>query len=150
LHPEGVVVNALKDRGFLVDSGVTFDIEGERETDIFCWLDGHLFVFECKNSFHPCSEHELRTSYERIKEGEEQLDIRDRWLTQTDNQVKLYKRLGWDVPATEHIHTGIITANQLFTGFRKGQHPARQAFELINVIRRGSSVVPMGSSLDDF
>jgi len=144
---QDAVVEALRASGFLVEPGFTFDIEGERETDILCWRDGHLFVFECKNSFHPCSAHELRTSYERIKEGEEQLDIRNRWLKHPDNQANLYRRLGWNVPVTEHIHTGIITANRLFTGFQKGQHPVRQAFELINVISRGMINRPDGSSL---
>ncbi|CAM2184518.1 NERD domain-containing protein [Burkholderia latens] len=144
---EDAVVEALKDNGFLVEQGLIYDIEGERETDILCWREGHLFVFECKNSFHPCSAHELRTSYERIKEGEEQLDIRKRWLKQSENQDKLYRRLGWNVPTTEHVHTGIITANRMFSGLKKGDHPVRQAFELINVIRRGVIGRPDGTDL---
>ncbi|KHJ61711.1 hypothetical protein [Burkholderia glumae] len=144
---EGAVVEALKDNGFLVEQGLIYDIDEERETDIICWREGHLFIFECKNSFHPCSAHELRTSYERIKEGEEQLDIRKRWLKQSENQDKLYRRLGWNVPTTEHVHTGIITANRMFSGLKKGDHPVRQAFELINVIRRGVIGRPDGTDL---
>lgn len=144
---EEAVVEALEDNGFLVEQGFIYDIDGERETDILCWREGHLFVFECKNSFHPCSAHELRTSYERIKEGEEQLDIRMRWLKQSENQDKLYRRLGWNVPTTDHVHTCIITANRMFSGLKKGDHPVRQAFELINVIRRGVIGCPDGTDL---
>jgi hypothetical protein len=144
---QDAVVEALEECGFLVKPNLKYDVEGDRETDILCWRDGHLFVFECKNSFHPCSAHELRTSYERIKEAEEQLDIWDKWLRHPDNQTDLYRRLEWNVPSTEYIHTGIITANRLFTGFQKGLHPVRQAFELINVIGRGMINRPDGSSL---
>ncbi|ELH4198006.1 hypothetical protein V9K10_003672 [Vibrio cholerae] len=131
------VANALREAGFKVKEEFTYNINGKRETDIFCWLDGRLFVFECKNSYHPCSAHELKTSYEHIKKAEEQLDIRLDWLKNAENQAMLFDALGWDVPTTQYIHTGIITANRLFTGYTKGVHPVRQAHEFINVISRG-------------
>lgn len=135
---QNAVMNVLIGGGFKVKTEFTFNINGKRETDIFCWLDGHLFVFECKNSFHPCSAHELRTSYEHIKKAENQLDIRLNWLKTPENQAKLLLALGWNVPITKNIHTGIITANRLFTGYTKGVHPVRQAHEFINVIQRGA------------
>ncbi|MBW8185508.1 hypothetical protein [Shewanella nanhaiensis] len=134
---QNAVAIALRETGFRVKEEFDFNINGMRETDIFCWLDGHLFVFECKNSYHPCSAHELKTSYEHIKKAEEQLDIRLNWLKTPENQAKLFMALGWDIPITKYIHTGVVTANRLFTGYTKGDHPVRQAHELINVILRG-------------
>lgn len=131
------VADALKEAGFTVRVGFNFDIDGKRETDIFCWRDDVLFVFECKNAYHPCSAHELRTSFEHLKTAEEQLGIRLDWLKRLGQQEKLFSALGWEVAPTPRIHTGIITANRAFTGYRMGLHPVRQAYEFINVLLRG-------------
>lgn len=134
---QNAVVEALTQANFLVRANFTFNISGARETDILCIRDGYIFVFECKNSYHPCSPHELRTSYEHLKTAEKQLSIRKAWLRKEDNQKKLLKWLGWDVSPTASVHTGIITANRLFNGFSMDGHPVRQAHELINVLLRG-------------
>lgn len=131
------VIEALRNADFMVRSNFQFNIKGKRETDIICWRDGHLFVFECKNAFHPCSAHEIRTSYEHLRTGKAQLDIRLTWLKDEENQKRLLKWLGWDVPVTNDVHTGIITANRVFNGYSMERHPVRQAHELINVIARG-------------
>lgn len=132
-----MVFQALKDAGFKVRENFEFDIAGKRETDIVCWRDGFLFIFECKNSFHPCSAHETRTSYEHLRTAEDQLDIRLDWFKVKGNQERLLRWLDWDVPVTNEVHTGIITANRVFNGYTMGQHPVRQAHELINVVKRG-------------
>jgi hypothetical protein len=132
------VVAALEKSGFKVRSGFTTRIAGEkRETDIFAWRDGNLFIFECKNAYHPCSPHEMRNSFEHIKKGREQLDIRLEWLQNSSHQAALFKALGWDIPPTNEIHTGIVIANRVFSGSMQGRHPVRQAHELINVVLRG-------------
>jgi hypothetical protein len=55
----------------------------------------------------------------------------------TANQEMLLKWLGWDIPATADVHTGVITANRVFNGYTMGGHPVRQAHELINVVAGG-------------
>jgi len=134
---QAAVVSALREAGFLVDSSVDFNINGRRETDIFCYRDGVLFVFECKNGYHPCSPHELRNTYDLIVTSERQLDIRAAWLAECANQAKLFVKLGWTVPPTSRVYTCCITANRLLSGYRMGSHPVRQAHEFINVVRNG-------------
>lgn len=134
---EQAVVQALADAGFNVKANFEYDMGGSRETDVLCWRDGHLFVFECKNPYHPCSAHELCTSYGHIKTAKDQLDVRLPWLKDLSNQAKLLKWLGWDVAPSDSVHTGIVTGNRIFTGYRMGDHPVRQAHELINVVLRG-------------
>lgn len=128
---------ALRSAGFLVRESFDFNIKGKRETDIFCYRDGVLLVIECKNAYHPCSPHELRNSYDRVMEAKEQLDIRAQWLTEPSNQMRLFKALGWDVPAPASVRTCVVTANRVFSGYHCGAHPVRQAHELINVLLRG-------------
>ncbi|HHJ0101823.1 TPA: hypothetical protein ACQD71_004012 [Yersinia enterocolitica] len=143
---QNCVIDALKRSGFEVYHEFTYDIFGKRETDILCWKEDMLFIFECKNSFHPCSTHELRTSYEHIKKAKEQLDIRLEWVKDTVNQSKLFKYLGMDVPVTNNIYTGIITANRMFSGYKIGVHPVRHAHELINVLLNGVIHINNGDS----
>jgi len=131
------VAAALREAGFLVRESFEFNISGRRETDIFCYRDGVLFVLECKNAYHPCSPHELRNSHDMILKGEEQLDIRARWLAEPGNQARLFKELGWDASVPARVRTCVVTANRLFSGYRCGAHPVRQAHELINVLVRG-------------
>ena len=131
------VVQTLQNAGFEVRSEFIFNIEGKRETDILCWHDNNLFIFECKHSYHPCSPHELRTSYGHLKTARKQLDIRLKWIRNLKNQKKLLDNLKLNVPPTQNIYTGIVTGNRMFSGYSMGSHPVRQAHELINVIARG-------------
>jgi hypothetical protein len=131
------VAAALRDAGFLVRESFLFNINGERETDIFCYRDGVLVVIECKNAYHPCSPHELRNSYDLVLTAEDQLDIRAQWLTEPNNQIRLFKALDWKVDMPARVATCVVTANRAFSGYRRGSHPVRQAHELINVLVRG-------------
>jgi len=135
---QAAVVSTLRSAGFLVEDSVVFNIQGKRETDIFCYRDGVLFVFECKNAYLPCSPHELRNSYDLIVTSEKQLQIRADWLADHNNQSKLFAKLGWNLQPTTRVYTCAITANRLFSGYRMGAHPVRQAHELMNVVRSGS------------
>lgn len=131
------VAAALRAASFLVRENLMFNINGRRETDIFCYRDGVLFVIECKNAYHPCSPHELRNSYDLILKAEEQLSIRAQWLSEPDNQMRLFKALGWEAVAPARVRTCVVTANRALSGYRCGAHPVRQAHELINVLVRG-------------
>lgn len=131
------VAAALRAAGFLVRESFIFNINGRRETDIFCYRDGVLFVIECKNAYHPCSPHELRNSYDLVLKAEAQLDIRANWLAEPSNQMRLFNALGWESAAPARVRTCVVTANRSFSGYRCGAHPVRQAHELINVLARG-------------
>jgi len=135
---QAAVASMLRTAGFLVEENVDFNISGRRETDIFCYRDGVMFAFECKNGYHPCSPQELRNSYDLIVTAEKQLDIRAAWLADFGNQAKLLAKLGWKVPTTSRVYTCTITTNRLFSGYRMGAHPVRQAHEFINVVQNGS------------
>jgi hypothetical protein len=136
---EATVVEALQRAGFTTERNFIFNIAGrKRETDIFAWRDGNLFVFECKNAFHPCNPHELRNSFDHVEKAEEQLDIRLVWLQDDSNQTRLFEAMGWKVQSTRQIYTAVVTANRAFSGYKKGKHPVRQAHELINVLLRGT------------
>lgn len=133
------VVEAFACVGFKVRSDFKIRAGGKSmELDIVAWRDSALFLFECKNAYHPCSPHEMRNSFDAIRDGRDQLDIRGQLFRDPLHQAALFAKLGWDVPPTEQVHTGIIIANRIFHGARFNGHPVRQAHELINVLRNGT------------
>lgn len=132
------VTNALRSAGFEVKSDVKAKVAGQPlELDIVARRDGALFLFECKNAYHPVSVHEMRNSWDHIRSARKQLDKRHEMLTVQANQAQLFRRLGWkaDVPCS--VHTGIVVANRVFHGASLNGHPIRQAHELINVLSSG-------------
>lgn len=142
------IAKELCKAGFKVEENVNFKIDGKDcETDIVCWKDGHLFVFECKNPYHPCNSHELRNSFGHIEKGREQLDLRLTWLKNLENQEKLFGKLGWDTVPTESIHTSIISGNRLLHGLCTGSHPVRQGHEFINVLSKGTITYPISDEV---
>lgn len=132
------VAKELKNTGFIVLKEFNFKMGKKVETDILCFKDGHLFIFECKHSYHPCSTHELRTSYDLINKAAKQLSYRKEWLSDERNQKQLFEHFNLKCEPTKNIHTAIITANRMFSGYNAESNPVRQAHEFINVIKSGN------------
>jgi len=134
---EVAVATALREAGFLVERNFNHAFRENCETDMLAWRNGDLFVFECKNPYLPCSAHEMRNTYGHLEKAEYQLDRRLEYLRDLNFQQSLFDKLGWDCKPTPNIHSAIINANRVFSGYTIGQHPVRQAHEFINVISRG-------------
>ncbi len=107
------------------------------ELDVLALIDKKLFVFECKNSLHPCSPYELRTSYDYIKKAGSQLSrfknlfkkstFRDYMGTLID--IKISKEI--------KIVTCIAMGNRMFSGWEERGHQVRPVHELCNIIDSG-------------
>ena len=135
------VSSALRSAGFLVRTDFETKVAGKKlELDIVAWRDGSLFLFECKNAYHPVSIHETRNSWDHIRSASKQLDKRREVFVEAANQVLLFRKLGWEVEPSCDVHTGIIIANRVFHGASVNGHPVRQAHELINVLTTGRIV----------
>lgn len=135
------VTVALRSAGFEVGTDFKAKIAGEKlELDIVARRDTSLFLFECKNAYHPVSVHEMRNSWDHIRTARKQLDKRRDILEEPANQSKLFQRLGWEVGSKCEVHSGIVIANRVFHGANLNGHPIRQAHELINVLTRGRIV----------
>lgn len=133
------VIEALIARGFKVGRDVELRAGGKHvELDVVAWRDDVLFLFECKNAYHPCSPHEMRNSFEHIRVARDQLDVRRDLFREPRNQVALFAKLGWAVAPTTDLHTGIVTSNRVFHGATFTGHPVRHAYELINILLRGT------------
>ena len=135
------LMHALQLAGFMVKSDFKVTVGGRKlELDIVALRDGSLFLFECKNAYHPCSVHEMRNSWDHIRSARKQLDIRRELLVDASNQKQLFGKLDWNVETLVEVHTGIVIANRVFHGAILNGHPVRQAHELINVLTTGRLV----------
>lgn len=71
-HPEGdgLIAQRLRDeflkQGFLAWSDISYRHGVEGDCDVVALHGEYLFIFECKNSLHPCSAAELRTSFDYL------------------------------------------------------------------------------------
>ncbi|TQL81040.1 hypothetical protein [Delftia sp. HK171] len=134
--------DALHRAGFLVDEEVDTGTKNNKlEVDVLAYREGHLFIFECKNSFHPCNVYEMRTSYDHVVHAADQLTKRKAWLLDHANQRRVFDRIKWNVTATDQVHTCIAIGNRVFNGYDCEGHPVRQMHELLNVILRGKAVI---------
>jgi hypothetical protein len=132
------LMDALQDAKFLVKEEFDPGTEADpREIDLIAYKDGHLFIIECKNSFHPCNVYERRTTYDYLKYASHQLNLRKSWLSDLEKQSLAFQQLGWEVPVTTNIHTCIALGNRVFNGLVQDGHPVRSVHELLNVLLRG-------------
>jgi len=132
------IADALSGQGFQVAQELTLMYQHkEMETDIVAFKDGELFLFECKNMYHPCNAHEMRNSFDHIGYGAHQLDVRKAWLSSVGEQKRLLAAAGFDDQPVKAIHTCVAVASRVFNGYTMGEHPVRQGHELINTIRAG-------------
>lgn len=136
------LIARLESKGFQVELEC-FLYGSSLETDILAFKDGYIFLFECKNSYHPCNVHEMRTSFEHLKKGLDQVEIRRKWLENENNQKELYSRLGWEGQYSQVISC-IVTSNRIFHGYESDNIYVRHAHEIINILNNG--VVKLGSS----
>lgn len=136
------LAKALTSQGFSVACEVKRFVDGRYlEVDILALLDGHLIIFECKNSFHPCSPQEMRTNYDHILKGGKQLSRALAWIKVPGVQESLFKTLGWPVQELKSVKTCIVTANRIFNGYSIDGHPVRQAHEMHNFLNEGKIVL---------
>lgn len=133
-----LVAEHLKRREFLVVSELERKIDGKLvEFDILAYREGTMLVFECKNSFFPCSAHEMRTSWDHVESAARQLSERCALLGNAAYQKLVVSSLGWHGVSVSQLYSAIITGNRIFHGLKIEGHPVRQARELINVLDKG-------------
>lgn len=135
---QAAVAQALRDSGFKVGEEVLDSKKSKTgDTDLIAYRDGVLYLFECKNAYHPCNPHEMRNSYDHIRKAGKQLTLRQQKFGETAYQTKVWQQLNWDVPPPLKINTAVLIANRVFTGANIEGHPVRQAHEFINVVAHG-------------
>lgn len=121
-----------------VEKGFETTLGGKHfELDVVARMDDHLFIFECKHPLVPCNAFELRTSFNHVKKGSDQLSKTVQLLSEEKHEHELYRRLGWNCGPAQNISTCIVSCNGMFSGFRADGNPVRRMHELCNYIETG-------------
>lgn len=131
------VLKALRDKGFKAQSDFHF---GKDEVDVTAVHGEHLFLFECKNPYHPVNDFELRNTYAHLEKGFAQIEnfknrFRDR---QVLNQFLL--KLKIDPKKIKKIYYGVINANRALSGLTRNGIRVFHANELISFISSGEII----------
>ncbi|WP_339651947.1 hypothetical protein, partial [Halopseudomonas pelagia] len=127
----------LAGQGFKVRNDFHF---GEDEVDIAAVHGEHLFLFECKNPYHPVDDFELRNTYAHLIKGFSQLDkLKHRF---SDPQVfnQFLRNLKVEPQPVKTTHYGVINANRALSGFTKNGIRVFHANELMNFISSGKII----------
>ncbi|ASY76833.1 hypothetical protein [Pectobacterium polaris] len=128
------IKNSFQKAGFYVKSDFKY---GKDEIDILAFLDDSLFIFECKNPYHPVNSFELRNTYGHILKGFDQINKFKGILSSEASLKQLLSNAGIDFNKVNNIHYGIINANRALYGMTKDNVKVYHANELMNFIETG-------------
>lgn len=136
---EKQLVRAFTQAKHLADSSIKLRSGGNvvAEIDVAALINDTLLILECKDPLLPCSMFELRTSLDHCEKAAEQLDRNLVVLEQASQREYLLSRLGATGQSVNHVVTGIVAGNRLFTGTRIGAHLVTSPGNLMNLIRSG-------------
>ena len=132
------VANAFKSQGFQVASDFKFS---QDEIDIVAYKNNHMFLFECKNPYHPVNDHELRNTYDHVCKAFKQIEKFKGILNDINKYKSFCQKLGFDISCDTVVHYGVINANRALAGYKKGGVRVLHANELVNFITTGRIVI---------
>lgn len=129
---------SIKPISSFFEKDISYSFNGQSgEIDVIAVIDNYLFVFECKNSLHPTSPFELRTSYDYIRKGAKQLtNFRNFWKEQSFKDY-LSSKIRFNSSLPSELYTCIITGNRMFSGWREQGHSIRPIYEFRNIVQSG-------------
>jgi hypothetical protein len=135
---EPAVARIFQRIGASTASGITYDFQGERgEIDVLAYLDGILFVIECKNSLRPASPFEFRTTLDHVQKGAAQLTRFCELLKTPEFLAYFANRSAFSITNGTQIVTCIVTGNRMMSGAIIDGHPVRRLYELDGFLSNG-------------
>lgn len=135
-HMVALLEKNFKNRDFIVKTDFNF---ASFELDFIALKDNTLFIFECKNPYHPTNNHELRNTYDHIEHAFFQLKRAKFELEDSAKLKQLFEQLGWSnyYNTKINIHYGICNANRMLVGYSKNDVHVHHAHQLINLLKTG-------------
>lgn len=133
-HMVKKISEAMQSKGFTIFPDFKFGVD---EVDVVAVMDEDLFLFECKNPYHPVNEFELRNTHSHIVKGFSQLEnMKQRFSDQLVFEQFL-KNLSIPVRSIKNVRYGVINANRALSGWGKNGIKVFHANEFINLILTG-------------
>lgn len=107
------------------------------DIDLFTIYENTLFLFECKQSLHPTSNYDLRTTYDYIRKAEKQLDYLNQEFKNGNLIDILEAKFEIDLKKITNVVSCIVLSNRLFNG-NAFKYPIRYLFEIDNFLNEGT------------
>lgn len=134
---------AFEAQGFKVKKDFEFG-KNQTEIDLVVYKDKELFLFECKNPYHPTSDFELRNTYDHIKKAFLQVEKFKSIITDINlfkNFIRELNKFGFNINLNNvNVNYGIINANRALTGFSENDVRVYHANELVNFLNEGKFI----------
>lgn len=132
------MIETIKEKLLEANFSVFTDIKfGKYDIDIIAKYNNEIFIFECKNSYHPTNEYELRNTFEHLRKAEKQLNNLKYKLQDISTRKNLANNLNTSFYKC-NFNFAIISSNRLLNGFKMKNFTCLYAQELINCISDGS------------
>jgi hypothetical protein len=110
------------------------------EIDVLGIKDNNLFIFEVKNSLLPCNPAELRTSFDHIQHGVNQLcQVKELITNNDDFYAKFMRRISSF--SRNNVYLCIIFGNRLFSGYRYRGIPIYSVYSILNFLTTGKAFI---------
>tara|TARA_R110001583_G_scaffold49116_1_gene153840 strand:- start:15253 stop:17427 length:2175 start_codon:yes stop_codon:yes gene_type:complete len=130
--------NAFSNRGFTVQHDFKF---GAIEIDIAAVYGENLFLFECKNPYHPVNDFELRNTYAHLVKGFTQIKKFQERFEDRQSLDQFLRNMNIEPDSIKNIHYGIINANRALASLSKNGIKVFHANELLNFLNTGRITV---------
>ena len=132
----------LKPVSSIFETNLKYSFKGIKgEVDVLAVVDNCLFVFECKNSLHPCDLFELRTTYDYIQTAAKQLNRFQELWQQEPFRTYLARKIKTQHHLPSQLCSCIVTGNRMFSGLREQGHSVRPIRELCYIISKGEILI---------
>lgn len=133
-HMVKKISEAMQSKGFTIFQDFKFGVD---EVDVVAVMGEDLFLFECKNPYHPVNDFELRNTHSHIVKGISQLEnMKQRFSDQLVFEQFL-KNLSIPVRSVKNVRYGVINANRALSGWGGNGIKVFHANEFINLILTG-------------
>ena len=109
---------------------------GSYEIDIIAKKGNEIFIFECKNSYHPVNEFELRNSFDHIRKASKQLENLKNKLNDTSTRKNLAQKIGFSLYKS-NINYAVILSNRMFNGYVYNNYRCINSYTLNNLLNEG-------------
>lgn len=128
-------------RGFIVEKDFKF---GKDEIDLIIVDENtnNIFIFECKNPYHPVNSYELRNTYSHLLKAQSQIKKFKKNLSDISTFKNLCLKLKINFKRY-NLHYGVINSNRLFSGHKMEESHIICAYDLINFLIDGKIIFKM-------
>lgn len=113
------------------------------DIDIIAKVDNSLLVLECKNTLHPTSAHDMRTTWDHITKGQQQLQKIQNIIESQKLDSTLQNKFGVKSSELDTIYYAMIISNRLFNG-NYLSYPVRSVNDFVNLLHDGIVITPFG------